>query len=325
MKAIVTGAAGFIGFHTTKALLQQGWTVIGLDNLNDYYSVALKDARLQQLQNHDSFRFLKVDIADKKQLEDAVGHEKNVDVIVHLAAQAGVRYSIENPSAYVSSNVEGQVRILEQALCYSNKPPVVYASSSSVYGANTKVPFSEDDRVDNPVSVYAATKRSGELLAHSYAHVHGLKTSGLRFFTVYGPWGRPDMAPWLFTDAILDDRSIKLFNYGKMQRDFTYIDDIVAGVMAVVKRILEQPEQTEDLYNLGNNQPVELLDFVHAIEKATGKKAVAELQPMPPADVPRTYADITRASRDLGFSPTTNINDGMQKFVDWFRGYSNKK
>ncbi len=325
MKAIVTGAAGFIGFHTTKALLQQGWTVIGLDNLNDYYSVALKDARLQQLLNHDSFRFLKVDIADKKQLEDAVGHEKNIDVIVHLAAQAGVRYSIENPSAYVSSNVEGQVRILEQALRYSNKPPVVYASSSSVYGANTKVPFSEDDRVDNPVSVYAATKRSGELLAHSYAHVHGLKTSGLRFFTVYGPWGRPDMAPWLFTDAILADRPIKLFNYGKMQRDFTYIDDIVAGVIAVVKRILEQPEQTEDLYNLGNNKPVELLDFVHAIEKATGKKAVTELQPMPPADVPRTYADITRASRDLGFSPTTNINDGMQKFVDWFRGYSNKK
>lgn len=325
MKAIVTGAAGFIGFHTTKALLQQGWTVIGLDNLNDYYSVALKNARLQQLLNHDSFRFLKVDIADKKQLEDAVGHEKNVDVIVHLAAQAGVRYSIENPSAYVSSNVEGQVRILEQALRYSNKPPVVYASSSSVYGANTKVPFSEDDRVDNPVSVYAATKRSGELLAHSYAHVHGLKTSGLRFFTVYGPWGRPDMAPWLFTDAILDDRPIKLFNYGKMQRDFTYIDDIVTGVIAVVKRILEQPEQTEDLYNLGNNKPVELLDFVHAIEKATGKKVVTELQPMPPADVPRTYADITRASRDLGFSPTTNIDNGMQKFVDWFRGYSNKK
>lgn len=321
MKAIVTGAAGFVGFYTTKALLKQGWSVIGIDNLNDYYSVKLKQARLQQIGNTPSFRFIKADIADHYELNDAVGKEKDVDVIVHLAAQAGVRYSIENPSAYVKANVEGQVRIFEQALQFASRPPVVYASSSSVYGTNTKVPFSEEDRVDKPVSVYAATKRSGELLAHSYAHVHGLKTTGLRFFTVYGPWGRPDMAPWIFTDSVLSDRPIKLFNYGKMQRDFTYIDDIVAGVIAAIHRILTKPDETELLYNLGNNQPVELLDFLSAIEQATGKKARTELQPMPPADVQRTYADISRATRDLNFKPTTMIIDGMQKFVEWFKDY----
>lgn len=321
MKAIVTGAAGFVGFYTTKALLQQGWSVIGIDNLNDYYSVKLKQARLQQIGNTPSFRFIKADIADHYEFNDAVGKEKDVDVIVHLAAQAGVRYSIENPSAYVKANVEGQIRIFEQALQFASRPPVVYASSSSVYGANTKVPFSEEDRVDKPVSVYAATKRSGELLAHSYAHVHGLKTTGLRFFTVYGPWGRPDMAPWIFTDSVLSDKPIKLFNYGKMQRDFTYIDDIVAGVIAAIHRILTKPDETELLYNLGNNQPVELLDFLSAIEQATGKKARTELQPMPPADVLRTYADISRATRDLNFKPTTMIIDGMQKFVEWFKDY----
>lgn len=324
MKAIVTGAAGFIGFATTKELLRQGFEVVGVDNLNDYYSVELKKARLKNISDDSTFRFVKADIANKEQVERAFCHEKNVDVIVHLAAQAGVRYSIENPSAYVNANVEGEVRIFEQALKFDSRPPVVYASSSSVYGANKKVPFSEDDRVDDPVSVYAATKRAGELLARSYHHVHKLKTSGLRFFTVYGPWGRPDMAPWLFTDAILNGRPIKLFNYGKMQRDFTFIDDIVHGVVTVVKNIINEPENVADIYNLGNNKPVQLLEFVEAIERATGKKALAELRPMPPADVEKTYADISRAERDLKFHPTMSITEGMVKFVDWFKSYQGK-
>lgn len=321
MKAIVTGAAGFIGFSISKELLRQGYEVIGLDNLNNYYAVELKKARLAKLKNNTSFRFFKADISNEKELSGAVGQEKNVDVIVHMAAQAGVRYSIENPSAYVSANVEGMVRVFEQALKLASRPPVVYASSSSVYGANKKVPFSEEDRVDDPVSVYAATKRAGELLARSYAHVHKLKTTGLRFFTVYGPWGRPDMAPWLFTDAILSERVIKLFNYGKMQRDFTYIDDIVDGVMAVIKNIVKESQKVADIYNLGNNQPVQLLEFVAAIEKATGKKALTELCPMPPADVEKTYADISRAERDLAFQPEMSIIDGMEKFVSWFKTY----
>lgn len=321
MKAIVTGVAGFIGFATTKELLARGFQVIGLDNLNDYYSVSLKKARLAEISNVASFRFIKADISSAKELADAIGNEKNIDVIVHLAAQAGVRYSIENPSAYVNANVEGAVRIFEQALKFASPPPIVYASSSSVYGANAKVPFSEDDRVDQPVSVYAATKRAGELLAYSYAHVHKLKMTGLRFFTVYGPWGRPDMAPWLFTDAIFSGRVIKLFNYGKMQRDFTYIDDIVTGVVSAVIKIIDEPQKVADIYNLGNNQPVELLEFVATIEKATGKKALTELSPMPPADVQKTYADITRAEKDFSFRPTTTISDGIEKFVHWFKQY----
>ena len=324
MKAIVTGAAGFIGFATTRELLRQGFEVVGVDNLNHYYSVELKKARLENIGDTSAFRFVKADISDKEQLELAIGSEKNVDVIVHLAAQAGVRYSIENPSAYVSANVEGEVRVFEQALKYSSCPPVVYASSSSVYGGNRKVPFSEDDRVDDPVSVYAATKRAGELLARSYHHVHKLKTTGLRFFTVYGPWGRPDMAPWLFTNAILEERPIKLFNYGKMQRDFTYIDDIVDGVVTVTKKIINEPEKVADIYNLGNNQPVPLMEFVEAIEQATGKKALTELCPMPPADVKKTYADISRAERDLEYHPTMSINEGIVKFVNWFKRYQGK-
>lgn len=321
MKAIVTGVAGFIGFSISKELLRQGYEVIGLDNLNNYYAVELKKARLEKIKDNSSFRFFKADISNERELHEAVGHEKDVDVIVHMAAQAGVRYSIENPSAYVTANVEGMVRIFEQALNLTSRPPVVYASSSSVYGANKKVPFSEEDRVDDPVSVYAATKRAGELLARSYSHVHKLKTAGLRFFTVYGPWGRPDMAPWLFTDAILSERVIKLFNYGNMQRDFTYIDDIVRGVMGVVKNIIKEPEKVADIYNLGNNQPVKLMEFVAAIEKATGKKALTKLCPMPPADVEKTYADISRAERDLAFYPKMSIADGMEKFVSWFKTY----
>lgn len=322
MKAVVTGAAGFIGFHTTRRLLDAGWQVIGIDNLNDYYPVELKQTRLAQLLDRDGFRFAKADIADPHALDAAIGTDRDADVIVHLAAQAGVRYSIENPAAYVSANVMGQVTIFEAALKLQKRPPVVYASSSSVYGANEKIPFSESDAVNHPVSVYAATKRSGELLAFSYRHVHGLASTGLRFFTVYGPYGRPDMAPWLFTDAILKGEPIRVFNNGEMQRDFTFIDDIVSGVVGAVKRILEKPEDTAPVYNLGNNRPVMLGDFIATIEKAVGRDAIRKLEPMPASDVQRTYADIALAARDLGFSPQTSLDDGIPLFVDWFRGYN---
>ncbi|WP_343313798.1 NAD-dependent epimerase/dehydratase family protein [Brucella sp. BE17] len=322
MKAIVTGVAGFIGFHTTRRLLDAGWQVIGIDNLNDYYPVELKEARLQQLRHRDGFRFGKADIADPQALATAIGADSDADVIVHLAAQAGVRYSIENPLAYVSSNVMGQVTVFETALKLPKRPPVVYASSSSVYGANEKIPFSESDAVDHPVSVYAATKRSGELLALSYRHVHGLASTGLRFFTVYGPYGRPDMAPWLFTDAILKGETIRVFNDGEMQRDFTFVDDIVSGVVGALNRILEKPDDTAPVYNLGNNRPVMLGDFIATIERATGREAIRKLEPMPAADVQRTYADIALAARDLGFSPKTSLDDGIPLFVEWFRGYN---
>jgi UDP-glucuronate 4-epimerase len=322
MKAIVTGAAGFIGFHTAKALLDQGWDVIGIDNLNPYYPVALKETRLAALQNRPGFRFAEGDISEPQALQAAIGGDTDADVIVHLAAQAGVRYSIENPSAYISANVQGQVTVFEQALKLPKRPPVVYASSSSVYGANDKTPFSESDAVDRPVSVYAATKRAGELLAHSYAQVHKLPSTGLRFFTVYGPYGRPDMAPWLFTRAILKGEPIRVFNNGAMERDFTYIDDIVSGVLGAVKRILAEPQATAPVYNLGNSSPVALSDFIAEIEKATGRPAIKKLEPMPPADVQRTYADIDLAARDLGFAPVTPLSKGIPLFVEWFRGYN---
>jgi UDP-glucuronate 4-epimerase len=235
-----------------------------------------------------------------------------------------VRYSVENPAAYVDANVHGQVTIFEQARKMPKRPPVVYASSSSVYGANTKVPFSESDPVDHPVSVYAATKRSAELLAHSYRHVHNLASTGLRFFTVYGPYGRPDMAPWLFTDAILKGEPIKVYNHGRMERDFTFINDIVDGVFGAVSRILERPQETAPVYNLGNNKPVTLMRFIEIIEQACGREAIKQLAPMPPADVERTYADIDLASRDLGFSPATSLEDGLPLFVEWFRGYNGR-
>ena len=322
MKAIVTGAAGFIGYHTAARLLDEGWQVIGIDNLNDYYQVDLKETRLAKLQTYEGFRFSQADIADTEAFNASIGQDRDADVIVHLAAQAGVRYSIENPAAYVSANVMGQVTVFETALKLDKRPPVVYASSSSVYGANQKIPFSESDAVDHPVSVYAATKRSGELLAFSYKHVHGLYSTGLRFFTVYGPFGRPDMAPWLFTSAILKGEPIRVFNNGEMQRDFTFVNDIVSGVLGAVKRILEQPHNTAPVYNLGNNRPVMLNDFIAAIEKACGKEAIRKLEPMPAADVPRTYADITLASRDLCFSPQTTLDEGIPLFVEWFRGYN---
>lgn len=321
MKAILTGAAGFIGFHTASRLLQNGWQVVGIDNLNPYYAVSLKEDRLAYLKNHADFRFIKADISDAAMINKALAADLDVDVIIHLAAQAGVRYSIENPASYVNANVQGQVTMFELACKTAKKVPVVYASSSSVYGANTKIPFSENDAVDHPVSVYAASKRAGELLAGSYRYVHKIKSAGLRFFTVYGPWGRPDMAPWLFTDALLAGRPIDVFNHGKMKRDFTYIDDIVDGVMGVIRHILEKPDETAPIYNLGNNKPIELSAFIHAIEKATGCKAQQHFKPMPPADVPVTYADISLAGRDFGFSPKISIDEGMERFVTWFRGY----
>ena len=322
MKAIVTGAAGFIGFHVAKRLASEGFDVIALDNLNDYYPVALKETRLSALEGRSNVRFLRANIANPNELSEAIGHDADADIIVHLAAQAGVRYSVENPAAYVDANVHGQVTIFEQALKMPKRPSVVYASSSSVYGANTKVPFSENDPVDHPVSVYAATKRSAELLAHSYRHVHKIVSTGLRFFTVYGPYGRPDMAPWLFTDAILQGKPIKVYNHGHMERDFTFIDDIVDGVYGAVNRILANPDGTAPVYNLGNNKPVALTRFIEIIEEACGREAIKQFEPMPPADVKRTYADIDLAARDLGFSPSTTLEDGIPLFVEWFRGYN---
>jgi UDP-glucuronate 4-epimerase len=324
MKAIVTGAAGFIGFHVAKRLASEGFDVIAVDNLNDYYPVALKEARLSALTGNANVQFHRANIADPEQLSDAIGHGADADVIVHLAAQAGVRYSVENPAAYVDANVHGQVAVFERALKMPKRPPVVYASSSSVYGANKKVPFSESDPVDHPVSVYAATKRSAELLAHSYRHVHSLASTGLRFFTVYGPYGRPDMAPWLFTDAILQGEPIKVYNHGKMQRDFTFIDDIVDGVFGAVNRIVTNPGGTAPIYNLGNNKPVALMRFIEIIEEACGRSAIKQFEPMPPADVKCTYADIDLAARDLGFSPSTALEQGIPLFVEWFRGYNGR-
>ena len=324
MKAIVTGAAGFIGFHVARRLASDGFEIVAIDNLNEYYPVALKEARLSALDGQNGVRFVRANIADAAALSAAIGSDADADVIVHLAAQAGVRYSVENPAAYVDANVHGQVTVFEQALRMAKRPPVVYASSSSVYGANSKVPFSESDRVDHPVSVYAATKRAGELLAHSYQHVHKIRSTGLRFFTVYGPYGRPDMAPWLFTDAILRGTAIKVYNHGRMERDFTFINDIVNGVVGAVNHILTTPDTTAPVYNLGNNKPVPLMRFIEIIEKACGREAIKQFEPMPAADVQRTYADIDLAAHDLGFTPSTTLEEGIPLFVEWFRGYNNR-
>lgn len=320
MKIFLTGAAGFIGYHAAQRFLERGDTVVGVDNLSDYYSVELKKARLGRLAAFERFRFALADVADPAQLAAAAGKD-GFDVIVHLAAQAGVRYSIENPFPYVQTNVAGQVAVFEQA-ARLGRIPVVFASSSSVYGANEKIPFAEDDRVDQPVSVYAATKRAGELLAHAYGETRGIASTGLRFFTVYGPYGRPDMAPWLFTDAILKGEPIQVFNNGDMERDFTHVSDIAAGVIAAADRILARPDATEPTYNLGNNNPVRLLDFIAAIERATGRQATLEMRPKPAGDVVRTYADIELAARDLGFCPAVPLDEGIADFVDWFRTYN---
>ena len=322
MKILLTGAAGFVGFHTAKRFLERGDTVVGIDNLNSYYAPTLKQARLSLLHNHGRFEFHQADVADPDALSNAVESAGDADLIVHFAAQAGVRYSIENPYSYVSSNVTGQVAILELVSKLQKRPPVVYASSSSVYGSNEKVPFCETDPVVQPVSVYAATKRAAELLAATYRDMHGLRSTGLRFFTVYGRYGRPDMAPWLFTEAILRGEPISVFNNGDMQRDFTHVDDIAAGAIAAADRILADPENTAPIYNLGNNQPVRLMDFIAAIETATGRRARKEMKPKPPGDVLITYANIDLAARDLGFAPKVRLDDGIADFVEWFRGYN---
>lgn len=322
MSILVTGAAGFIGYHVARALLDRGERVVGLDNLNDYYPVDLKKARLARIEAHDGFTFVKGDIADPASVASAI-EGQGVDRIVHLAAQAGVRYSLDHPYAYLNANLAGHLVILETARHLPNLKHLVYASSSSVYGGNAKVPFSETDPVDRPVSLYAATKKADELMSHTYAHLYRVPQTGLRFFTVYGPWGRPDMAMWLFTQAILAGEPIRVFNRGDMERDFTYIDDIVAGVIAALDR---PPAEfaggvPHRLYNIGNNHPEPLLRMIAVLEDALGCKAQRVLLPMQPGDVRATYADITAIQRDLGFRPTTGIEQGIPRFVAWYRAY----
>jgi UDP-glucuronate 4-epimerase len=295
--------------------------VIGLDNLNSYYDVSLKEDRLKQLQGFENFSFYQLDLADREGMKDLFTGN-SFDFVVHLAAQAGVRYSLENPYAYLDSNLVGFMNILEGCR-HSKIKHLVFASSSSVYGVNKKIPFAVTDPVDHPVSLYAATKKANELMAHSYSHLYQIPITGLRFFTVYGPWGRPDMAPMLFTKAILAGNPIKVFNYGQMQRDFTYIDDVIEGVIRVLDKI---PEKTEDsaaykIYNIGNNQPISLLHFIETLENCIGKKAIKDLLPMQPGDVPITYADVDDLIKDVGFAPNTSIEDGLQNLVDWYRNY----
>ena len=315
---LVTGAAGFIGMHCSARLLAQGHQVIGIDNLNDYYDPRLKQARLAQLKSQTGFRFIEADIADRDALEKLFT-EVRPERVLHLAAQAGVRYSLKNPHAYVQSNLVGFVNILEGCRHHGVRH-LVYASSSSVYGANTKVPFAVGDTVDHPVSLYAATKKSNELMAYSYSHLYGLPTTGLRFFTVYGPWGRPDMSPWLFTSAILEGRTIDVFNHGKMQRDFTYIDDIVEGTLRVLDQV-PTGVPPYHLYNIGNHQPVELMDFIGTLEGVLGVEAKKNFLPMQAGDVPVTYADTDDLRRDVGFAPSTPLGQGLQHWADWYRGY----
>ena len=331
-KLLVTGAAGFIGFHTCKRLLARGDTVVGLDNLNDYYSVQLKLDRLKQLHAEPGFRFVKLDLSDGEAIARLFAEER-FDVVINLAAQAGVRYSLTNPGVYVSSNLAGFTNILEGCR-HSGVKHLVYASSSSVYGANTQMPFSVHQNVDHPVSLYAATKKANELMAHTYSHLFRLPTTGLRFFTVYGPWGRPDMALFLFTKAILKGRPIDVFNHGRMQRDFTYVDDIAEGVVRVADRV-PQPDPNWTgarpdpgtssapyrVYNIGNNRPVELLEMISLVEKCLGRSAAKNFLPMQPGDVPETYADVDDLVRDTGFRPSTPLADGIARFIDWYREY----
>ncbi len=330
MKILVTGSAGFIGFHLSKRLLMEGQQVIGIDNLNPYYDVKLKQSRLAMLENFERFRFFEMDIADRKGMEKIFA-ENFFDRVVNLAAQAGVRYSIENPHVYIDANINGFINILEG--CRQSKVGhLVFASSSSVYGLNTTKPFSVHHNVDHPISLYAATKKSNELMAHTYSYLYQIPSTGLRFFTVYGPWGRPDMALFLFTKAILDGKPIQVFNYGEMERDFTYIDDIIEGVIRIMELIPEKnPIWSGDspdpgtspapyrIYNIGNNHPVSLMAFIETIERALGKKAQKEFLPIQPGDVPSTYADVNDLIEDAGFKPETSIQEGIEKFVRWYR------
>ena len=332
MNILVTGAAGFIGFHLCLSLLKKGHKIVGFDNINDYYDTKLKQDRLAILQKDHNFTFIKADLADKETVNKAFD-QTNFDRVINLGAQAGVRYSLQNPDAYINSNIVGFLNILE-ACRHHKTAHLVYASSSSVYGMNTSMPFSVHDNVDHPVSLYAATKKSNELMAHTYSHLFGLPTTGLRFFTVYGPWGRPDMAPFLFTSAILEGRPIKVFNNGHMKRDFTFVDDIVEGVVRVADLIPQanpdfdasNPDPSTSkapykIYNIGNNQPVELLKFIETIEEKCGKKAEKIFMPMQAGDVVATYADVSDLMKDTGFSPATPLEVGIGKFVDWYRNY----
>lgn len=331
-KVLVTGAAGFIGFQLSRRLLNDGIRVTGVDNLNPYYDVRLKQDRLDKISSADNFTFVNYDLIDREALEDLFG-SNDFDVVVNLAAQAGVRYSLTNPHAYVDSNIVGFVNILE--CCRHHKVKhLVFASSSSVYGANTNMPFSIHHNVDHPVSLYAATKKANELMAHTYSHLYGLCCTGLRFFTVYGPWGRPDMALFLFTKAITEGKPITVFNHGKMQRDFTYIDDIIEGVVRVMARLPEpNPAWRGDnpdpgtsyapykIYNIGNNNPVELIEFIEEIENALGRKAEKEFVDLQPGDVPATYADVDDLIQDVGFKPETSIATGIRRFIEWYQEY----
>lgn len=332
MRILVTGAAGFIGMYCCERLLARGDEVVGIDNLNDYYDPRLKQDRLARLQSSEGFRFKQMDVVDRAGIANLFEQER-FDRVIHLAAQAGVRYSIKNPHAYADSNLVGFVNILEGCR-HTQVGHLVYASSSSVYGGNTKMPFSESDSVDHPVSLYAATKKANELMAHTYSHLYGIPATGLRFFTVYGPWGRPDMALFLFTKAILEGRAIDVFNHGKLRRDFTYIDDIVEGVI----RVLDRPAMADPdfdpaapdpgrgkvpyrVFNIGNNNPVELMDFIHAIEAAVGREAKKNFLPMQDGDVLATYADTDALSAWTGFSPATSVHEGVARFVAWYRDY----
>lgn len=320
MTVLVTGAAGFIGFHTCRALAARGERIIGVDNINDYYDPLLKRARLAELEKLDGFAFVQADIADLEAMQAVAEAHPDIESIVNLAAQAGVRYSLINPFAYTRSNVEGHLVMLEMARHLKNFRHFVYASSSSVYGANKELPFSVEERVDQPVSLYAATKRAGELMSHCYARLYGIPATGLRFFTVYGPWGRPDMAAWIFTRKILAGEPIEVFNNGDMHRDFTYIDDIIQGVMAVLDHVPDA-EVPERVYNLGNHRAEKLTDFISTLEDALGTKAEIILKPMQLGDVKETFADIEASRRDLGFEPFTSIAEGIPNFVEWYRRY----
>lgn len=336
MRILVTGAAGFIGYHLCEALLKGGHTVVGLDNLNDYYEVSLKYDRLQQLGietkdaqqeklqcqssiHGEKMIFVKINLEDREALP-ALFKDHDFDVVCNLAAQAGVRYSLENPASYIDSNIVGFLNLLE--CCRHHKiKHLVYASSSSVYGLNEKIPFSVHDNVDHPISLYAASKKSNELMAHTYSHLYGIPTTGLRFFTVYGPWGRPDMAIYLFTKAITQGKPINVFNHGKMERDFTYVDDIVEGVERIIEKPVNERKELYKLYNIGNNSSVKLMDFIEAIEKSLGTKAEKNMMPMQPGDVTRTWADVDDLITDYNYSPNTPVAEGIQSFVDWYKEY----